>query len=99
MTEKWMYADGKRLACLNGKDVCLDFIEKFGGIGVGLGGEFLHCDKDKDDVGYRFPAELKDEQILEAIEKSVKDNHDYVLDLIAKPENKIPLEDDPDCEY
>ncbi len=38
---------------------------------------------------YFIPADLTEEQIIEAIEKSVKDNHDYLLDLIAKPENKI----------
>ncbi len=52
----------------------------YGGLSVG------------DDSSYFIPAEITEEQILEAIEKSVKDNHDYLHDLVAKPENEIVYE-------
>ncbi len=39
--------------------------------------------------GYFLPADLTEKQIIEAMEKSVKEDHDFLLDLIANPDNKI----------
>ncbi len=92
----WIHDDGKRLNSVFGSKVYKNYnrIKRFGGIGIEeSSGAFSYCScTGKDGSGYFIPAELTDEQILEAIEKSVKEDHDYLYDLVAKPENKVVYE-------
>ncbi len=92
MAKEWMHDDGKRLNCLNASNVYKDFCRKFGQIITEVpSGKFSYSSEN--DACYYFPNELKDEQVLEAMEKSVKEDHNYLLDLIAKPENEPPKHD------
>lgn len=71
------------------------FQEKFGCVGIPMEANWYCYEPNNDENAYLFPETVSKEQVYALVEKSLKDNVDYVF-----PEVKDNILDyDPNCLY